>query len=256
MSKRIFWLSILSFFLIQVSPFISEYPKFFCQNLGGGITKCGFFEFKNASFFWFRLGLILFAVFISGYVIYFRVLLPQNKFEKGRKSTFDFHFARTLEKYKDEGWSVRINVMKATSFLSLGILTNLSPVYHYGFESKHRDSHLNFWVVKFKTHGWAQGNCGKAYLSEEPQLADLTDGIPFDYNLTKEKRKQTEYIKGIISIPVFEEFQENKKPKVIGVINIDTNDGDVNKKWVEDETCLNSFIEHFEKVAKIVSHFI
>ena len=144
---------------------------------------------------------------------------------------FDVLLAPSLDGYIKEGLSLRINVMKARKPLKyLFLCHRLDAIYHYGFEPKHRDTHLSFLVCKW--FNFAQGNCGEAFLTEEPQLADLTEGVPYEL------------------------MSENPTPKVVGVINIDTNDEELIRDWVDDEECLRSIIDAFENHAKIVSHFI
>lgn len=190
------------------------------------MIQCGSIQFEERAFFFIRLAVIV-----------------------------DVLLAPCLDGYLKEGLSLRINVMKARKPLKyLFLCHRLDAIYHYGFEPKHRDTHLSFLVCKW--FNFAQGNCGEAFLTEEPQLADLTEGVPYEYRLSENKIRKTDYIKGIISIPVFELMSENTTPKVVGVINIDTNDEDLIRDWVDDEECLKSIIDAFENHAKIVSHFI
>jgi hypothetical protein len=255
MSKKLFWATVIAILLTQISPFVTETPKFLCENKGAGIIQCGPIEFKESTFFYTRLGVVIIVVVLYGFIQFYQTYKPVKKISDARKQTFDLILAPSLDDYKDAGYSLRINVMKARRpFRCLGLAHRLEPVYRHGFESKHRDTHLPFWVIKL--FGWAQGNCGAAFLKEEPQLADLTKGVAYKYNMSERKIRQTDYIKGIISIPVFEKLSPKSRSKAIGVINIDTNDESLVEEWVEDEDCLRSIVDDFEKHAKIVSYFI
>jgi hypothetical protein len=255
MTKRLFWAAILLIALTQISPLITETPKFFCENIGGGIIQCGSLQFKESTFFFARLIIIIAVVLLYGLIQYYQTYRPLKKYNQARKDVFDIHLAPSLENYITQGFSLRINVMRARRpFRCFGLANKLEPVYHYGFEPKHRDTHISLWVIK--TFNWAQGNCGEAFLTEKPQLADLTEGVSYKYKLSKKKVKKTDYIKGIISIPVFEVLKSRSTPKAIGVINIDTNDESLVNEWVNDEDCLLSIIDAFENHAKIVSYFI
>jgi hypothetical protein len=255
MTKRIFWATILAIALTQISPLVTETPKFFCSKIGGGMIQCGSIQFEERTFFFIRLGIIVGAVLLYGLIQYFQTYRPLKKYIAARKDVFDVLLAPSLDGYIKQGLSLRINVMKARRPLKyLFLCHRLDAIYHYGFEPKHRDTHLSFLVCKL--FNFAQGNCGEAFHTEEPQLADLTEGVPYEYRMSEHKIRNTDYIKGIISIPVFELMSENTTPKVVGVINIDTNDEELIRDWVDDELCLKSIIDAFENHAKIVSHFI
>jgi hypothetical protein len=65
-------------------------------------------------------------------------------------------------------------------------------------------------------------------------------------------------VKGIISIPIFEVPHADGKstPAAIGVLNIDTDDENVIKRWKEDERFLSSTIDIFENPVKFFSYFL
>lgn len=252
MTKKIFWTTILAMALTQISPLVTETPKFFCYKISEGLIQCGSIEFAEKSFFYIRLAIILGAVLLYGLIQYYQTYQPLKKYNAARKDVLDVLLAPNLDDYISQGFSLRINVMKARRFLILW--HKLDTIYHYGFEPKHRDTHLSFWVCRLINY--AQGNSGQAFIKEKPQLADLTEGVPYKYHMSKEKIKKSTYIKGIISIPVFELMSQNTTPKVLGVINIDTNDEGLVRDWIEDQECLTSIIDAFENHAKIVSHFI
>ena len=255
MTKRLFWAVILAIALTQISPLVTETPKFFCKNISEGIIQCGSLQFKESTFFFVRLIIIIVVVLLYGLIQFFQTYRPLKKYSEARKDIFDIHLAPSLDEYIRQGFSLRINIMRARRpFRYFGLAHKLEAIYHYGFEPKHRDKHLSFWIIKI--FNWAQGNCGEAFLTEKPQLADLTEGVSYKYKLSKEKVRKTEYIKGIISIPVFEVQKSGSTSKAIGVINIDTNDEGFVNEWVNDEDCLRSIIEAFENHAKIVSYFI
>ena len=255
MSKKLFCATILAILLTQISPLVTETPKFLCQNIGSGIIQCGSLKFKDSTFFFFRFGIIVTAVTLYGLIQFYQTYKPLKKYDEARKQVFNVILAPSLDNYIRQGFSLRINVMKARRpFRYLGLAHKLEPIYHYGFEPKHRDTHLLFWVIKLVN--WAQGNSGEAYIKEKPQLADLTEGVPYKYHMPSHKLKKTKYIKGIISIPVFEVLKPESTSKAIGVINIDTNDENLVKEWIKDEQCLESTVDAFENHAKIVSYFI
>lgn len=250
MSKKQFWIPILVFFLTLLLPLLTDGPNFLCKETNKGRLDCKGFEFDPGILVFLQFSVIVVILLFYGYTQYQLIYRPSIKFTEARKYIFDAFIPMIVG---EEQASIRINIMKSKKKF-FGLFSKLEPMYRYGFLSKHRDYHLIFWCSK--PFNWAQGNSGLAYINEKPKFADLTIQNPEEYNLSKKKKAKTEDIKGIISLPVFEVPNENSTPRTIGVINIDTGDEEIVKKWREDEQYLDKVINESEELVQLASYLI
>jgi len=255
MKKSLVWLSFFNMLLILGIPIVAAIPSYFPVDPKTNIISFYVFHIDRSIFFFLQLFGMIMSLVIYGLISYFKFILPSVKYDRARNEILDALLKPDLESFFPDENSIRVMIHRAKlNLYRLGFWHKLVPIYRWGYQRQNRDYHLIMSASRiFKRF---KGNCGLAFLEEEPQLADLTVKDPFDYHLSKSEIKQTKDILGIISVPVFEKPTGNRTPKAIGVISIDTNNKDVMDRWVEDHARVQEIVAKIEDHAKVASVFL
>ncbi len=241
--------------LVLGIPIIAGIPSYFpFDSATNRLDIFGFFIDRKTFFYVQIVGMIL-SLSLYALISYFKFILPSIKYDKARNDILGALLKPDLDKFFPDKHSIRVMIHKAKrNVYRLGLWYKLVPIYRWGYQRQNRDYHLIMSASRiFNTF---KGNCGLAFLEEEPQLANLTVENPFNYNLSKSEIKKTKDIKGIISVPIFEAPNGNRTPKAIGVISIDTNNQDVLDKWVNDPDRVQEIVSKIEDHAKLASIFL
>ena len=255
MKKFLFSLNFLNMVLVVGIPIIAAIPSYF--PIDPNTNKFSFFGIlvERGTFFNFQVAGMIFSLLLYSLISYFKFILPKIKFDNARNEILDALLKPDLEVFFPDKSSIRVMIHKAKlNFFRMGLWYKLVPVYRWGYQRQNRDYHLIMSASRIFNR--FTGNCGLAFLEEEPQLANLTVDAPFNYHLSKSEVKKTKDILGIISVPIFEKPTGNRTPKAIGVISIDTNSEEVLTRWVSNQDKVQDIVSTITDHAKIAAIFI
>ena len=217
------------------------------------------FEVSHGDIFLIQSIGIMTIVFLTFLIQYFNIYRPFKNFNDLRRESFKHTFNGPIKNLENQISDIRLNVMRVKTYLNIfGVIyiRKAYPIFHIGFKQEHKDKYTNFWIIKFFRWERAQGICGLSVIKEEPLVGDLRKQEENDYHLSKHKLELTKDIRLVFSFPIIKWF--DKKYKVVGVVNIDTQDGDFATFLLSDDgrNLMGDILNHFKNYSYFVSYWI
>ena len=197
--------------------------------------------------------------------------------------TFDHFLKPTMSMFSNDiGWRVNIMVARKIKLIPFFLTVyQLKPIYHFEYESHHKDKNLKFYAWKLCFLGreliaWSQGTCGYSFLKEEAFLSDLrgeSNQTLYHVNYSGNApalighqdnkqleassfiQERTKNLLGILSIPIFEDHQD-RPPEAKGVINFDTESIVNVDRFIDDADYRQKAFAHFSNFTNIVRYWV
>jgi hypothetical protein len=226
-----------------------------------GIEK--FVKDLNPNAIWYAAGFLVASTLFTHYVTVFSPFKKYERWAKNRWSILDIISKPLVDKYANQGYELRINIMIAKRRL----LFFLHPLPFKGKEYRKP----TFWGRIFRViwnYGNAgvhkklkistkQGVCGKSFTS-----ADTVRGAEFvtgsvKFNFNKEQKKLTENLKFVASFHVFQDGNtaEQKSNEVVGVLNFES-ESEGSETLITDPTKRKQLYADIVTLANVCSKFL